>query len=164
MLLALGNLQADMYAIALGISSAAIVSLFAVSNAFLVNRIPSEVISLWELSAAALALTFVLLYRGEVVGVISQTSAMDWIWLLILALVCTTFAFTVSVQIMKRLTPFTMVLTVALEPVYGILIALAIFGETEAMSPNFYLGVLAVLAMVVMNGWLKRTKSPSKQG
>jgi drug/metabolite transporter (DMT)-like permease len=89
---------------------------------------------------------------------------MDWIWLLILALVCTTFAFTVSVQIMKRLTPFTMVLTVALEPVYGILIALAIFGETEAMSPNFYLGVLAVLAMVVMNGWLKRTKSPSKQG
>ncbi|MGY8965295.1 MAG: DMT family transporter [Flavobacteriales bacterium] len=164
MLLALGNLQADMYAIALGISSSAIVSLFAVSNAFLVKRIPSDVISLWELGVAALALTLVLLYRGEVVGVLSQTSAMDWGWLLILALVCTTFAFTVSVQIMKRLTPFTVVLTVALEPVYGILIALAIFGETEAMSSNFYVGVLAVLAMVGMNGWLKRTKSPSKQG
>lgn len=163
MILALGDLHAEMYAITLGIISSALVSLFAVNNAFLVNRLPSEVITLWELGAAALVLTLVLVFRGDAMVVLQETHTMDWVWLLVLALVCTTFAFTISVQVMKRLTPFTMVLTVALEPVYGILIALAIFGETEAMSSKFYLGVLAVIAMVAINGWLKRPKSLSKQ-
>jgi len=56
---------------------------------------------------------------------------------------------------MKYLTPYTVMLTINLEPVYGIILAVLIFGEKEKMSPQFYIGALIILFTVVINGILK---------
>jgi drug/metabolite transporter (DMT)-like permease len=46
-------------------------------------------------------------------------------------------------------------LTINLEPVYGILLALAVFGDKEFMSTTFYLGAAIILATVIVNAYLK---------
>ena len=56
---------------------------------------------------------------------------------------------------MKWLTPFTLMLTINLEPVYGILLALAVFGDKEFMSTTFYSGAAIILATVIVNAYLK---------
>ena len=73
---------------------------------------------------------------------------MDWVWLMILTLVCTVYAYTGGVRLMQRISAFAMNLTVNLEPVYGILLAWIIFGESEQMSAGFYYGALIILAAV----------------
>jgi drug/metabolite transporter (DMT)-like permease len=87
---------------------------------------------------------------------------LDWIWLLILGGVCTVYAFSVSVELMKRMSVFTINLTINLEPVYGIALAVLIFGESEKMTPQFYLGTLIILISVliypVLNYWSRRKK------
>jgi drug/metabolite transporter (DMT)-like permease len=82
----------------------------------------------------------------------------DFTYLLILSSICTAYAFIVSVKIMKHLTPFTVILTLNLEPVYGIILAVLIFGEKEKMSTQFYVGATVILLIVVVNGILKNKK------
>jgi len=81
----------------------------------------------------------------------------------ILASVCTAYAFIGGVHVMKYISPYTVILTVNLEPVYGILLAYFIFGESEQMNSMFYFGALLILATVIANGILKnRTSSKNK--
>jgi drug/metabolite transporter (DMT)-like permease len=60
---------------------------------------------------------------------------------------------------MKFLTPYTVMLTINLEPIYGILLAVIIFGEKEKMSPQFYVGAFIIFITVVINGILKNKKT-----
>ena len=57
---------------------------------------------------------------------------------------------------MEELTPFTVSLSINLEPIYGILLALLIFGESEKMSPGFYIGTSLILCSLFLNVWIKR--------
>jgi drug/metabolite transporter (DMT)-like permease len=77
-------------------------------------------------------------------------TSMDWLWLLLLSGVCTVYAFSVSVELMRRITAFAVNLTINLEPVYGIILAVLIFGEREKMTSGFYLGTLIILISVLM--------------
>jgi Integral membrane protein DUF6. len=79
----------------------------------------------------------------------------DWLYLLLLSSVCTAYAFIISVKVMKYISPYTVMLSINLEPVYAIILALLIFGEKEQMSPSFYLGAFIVLFVVLLNGVLK---------
>jgi len=81
---------------------------------------------------------------------------MDWVWLLILGLLCTSLAFVVSIEVMKELSPFTVSMSINMEPIYAIIFALLIFQEEEFMSPLFYLGAVIVIGMIFLNGYLKR--------
>ena len=77
----------------------------------------------------------------------------------ILASVCTAYAFIASVHVMRYISPYTVVLTYNLEPIYGIILALLIFPETETMSTSFYLGASLILLTVLLNAIFKnRTK------
>ena len=87
----------------------------------------------------------------------------DWVYLLILAIVCTAYAFIASVKIMRILTPYTVMLTTNLEPVYGILLAWFIFGSEEKMKPMFYVGALIILTTVIANGILKQRENIKKR-
>lgn len=87
-----------------------------------------------------------------------QVSVSDWIYILILASVCTAYAFIGSVKVMKYLSPYTVMLTINLEPVYGILLAVLIFGESEKMSTQFYYGALIIIGTVILNGIFKNAK------
>jgi drug/metabolite transporter (DMT)-like permease len=79
----------------------------------------------------------------------------DWIYLLVLATICTAYAFIASVKVMKHLSPYTLMLTINLEPVYGILLAFMVLGDKEQMSPEFYYGAVVILVVVIANGILK---------
>ena len=76
-------------------------------------------------------------------------------YIMILASICTAYAFIGSVHIMKFISPFTVVLTYNLEPVYGIILAILIFGSDEIMSANFYYGAILILVTVLIDGLVK---------
>ena len=67
-------------------------------------------------------------------------------------------AFVQSVRIMRYLSPFTVVLSISMEPIYGILLALLMFGSSEAMPLLFYGGFAVVLAMLLVNAWMQRRR------
>jgi drug/metabolite transporter (DMT)-like permease len=75
--------------------------------------------------------------------------------LFILASICTAYAFTASVRVMRKLTPYTVMLTTNLEPVYGIVLAYFIIGGKEKMSTEFYIGALIIVITVILNGVIK---------
>ena len=79
----------------------------------------------------------------------------NWVLLLILASICTAYAFTASVKVMQRLTPYTVMLTTNLEPVYGIVLAYFILGGKEKMSVEFYIGAVIIIITVILNGVFK---------
>jgi len=69
--------------------------------------------------------------------------------------VCTAYALTASTELLNKISPFTMMLTVNLEPVYGIILALIVFGNDEKMNPSFYYGAVVIFIGVILNGIIK---------
>lgn len=137
-------------------------SLFSVLNGLYVKTEKPTVISLYQLFFGALFITGYLAITGQFSATFFNLPALDWLWLLILSLVCTSFAFIVSVNIMKKLTPYTLVLTLNLEPVYAIIFALWIFGEKEQMNMEFYIGAAIIFGVVILNAVLKKAASLRK--
>jgi drug/metabolite transporter (DMT)-like permease len=136
----------------LGILSGVTVAMFGVINSLLVRRISSTAITFYEMSGACLSIAvFMPLYGIEYVN----PSLLDWLWIAILALVCTVYAYAIAIELMKRLSVFFIQLSLNLEPVYGIILALIIFGESEVMGWTFYLGTLIILGAVLMYPVLK---------
>ena len=133
-------------------------AIFTVLNGLYVRDYDAEVISVYQLFFGALFITiYILATTGFNFEDFSLTNS-DFIYLLILSSICTAYAFIVSIKIMKYLSPYTVMLTINLEPVYAIILALIIFGEKEKMSPQFYFGALIIIITVVTNGILKNKK------
>ncbi|MFK7813504.1 MAG: DMT family transporter [Maribacter sp.] len=145
------------YALGMGIAviSAFMSVIFTLINGKLVKEEKSTLISFYELSIGVLLLSVFLGVQGGFTPEFFQLSSNDWILIFILASVCTAYAFIGGVHVMKYITPYTVALTINLEPVYGIILAFVIFGESERMNPMFYLGALIILATVIANGILK---------
>ena len=96
--------------------------------------------------------------KGQAGPELFALSAMDWLWVAVLAVVATSFAFVVSIQVLKNLTPFESAMAINLEPLYAIVLAWWIFGER--FSPGFYLGAAVVLGAVFWDSWRRaRTQS-----
>ncbi len=143
----------------LAILSAFFSSLFTVINGQFIQKHPATVISFYEFISGVIFLTFfILVFNGGFSVSFFQISTTDWLYLFILASVCTAYAFIGSVKVMKYISPYTVVLSYNLEPVYGIALALFLFPETETMSPQFYYGVIIVLATVLLDGIIKNSK------
>lgn len=142
----------------LALSAAALASILAVINARLILKHNSSIISLYELTGGFISLTlYIMLVRVGTDKLIPDIT--DLVYLLILGIVCTTFAYIAFVQVMKALSPYTVMLCVNLEPIYGIILALIIFGESEYMTPGFYAGAGLILATILGDGLLKRRES-----
>lgn len=77
-------------------------------------------------------------------------------WLIILGTVCTAFAFIVSVEVMKKIPPYTVTISINLEPIYSIILALIIWKEDEMMSFGFYMGAIIVIATIFLNAVFKK--------
>lgn len=141
--------------IIMGLIAAFLAALFQVINGKLVkNRTPYRITFL-EMLGGFLAIGIYLLFQGKLNAELFSISGMDWLWLLLLGSLCTAFAFIESVAVMRSLSPFTVLLSINLEPVYGIILALLIFGDSERMDPLFYLGTSIILLSVVADSLLK---------
>src|SRR5690606_9530538 len=146
--------------IVLGIVSAMFSALFSVINGTFIQKHSATVISFYEfVSGVAFITVFILLFKGGFEASFFTLSASDWIYLFVLASICTAFAFIGSVKVLKYISPYTVVLSYNLEPVYGITLALLMFPETETMAADFYYGAALVLLAVVMDGVFKNVKS-----
>ncbi|CAM1354901.1 DMT family transporter [Tenacibaculum insulae] len=143
--------------------SAFLSALFAVLNGLFIKKYDANVISLYQLFFGALGITLFLICTQKFSVAFFQLSTNDWFYLIILSSICTAYAFIASVQVMKYLTPYTVMLTINLEPIYAIILALIIFGEKEQMSTEFYYGAFIVLFVVLLNGILKNTATIKKK-
>ena len=143
--------------ILLGISSAFFSSLFAVFNGKLIKTHKASVISFYEFVFGVIFLSVVLIFKSEnfFTSDFFNVSSTDLIYLFVLASVCTAYAFIAATHVMKYLSPYTVVLTYNLEPIYGVFMALYLFGDNEKMSTPFYVGALMIITTVLANGFLK---------
>ena len=154
--------------LAAAVFSAMLSSLFTIINSRFAQRLDAYVISFYEMTGAAIGAfgmwlvvqaTNPVIPGGRVVYYVPE-SAGQWGWLLVLSLVCTVYAYAVGVRLLRKFSPYMAILTVNLEPVYGIILAVLIFGNAERMTTGFYVGTLvilgAVLAYPVLNHRLSR--------
>lgn len=132
--------------------------IFTLFNGKLIQEHDSTVISLYEFFAGAVFVTIFLAFQGKFTTEFFTISGKDWILILLLSSICTAYAFTASVGVMKKLTPYTVMLTTNLEPVYGIFLAYFLIGEDEKMSVPFYIGSAIILLTVILNGIIKNHK------
>ena len=130
-------------------------AIFSVLNGLFIKKYAASTISLYQLFFGVVFITAYLFFMNGFSISFFKISKLDWLYLLILSSFCTAYAFIASVKVMKYLSPYTVVLTLNLEPVYAILLALFIFGEKEKMNIEFYFGAFIVLFVVLVNGIIK---------
>ncbi|MDZ4716081.1 MAG: DMT family transporter [Cytophagales bacterium] len=140
-------------------------AVFTIINARLVKRLDPSTITLYEMIGAMLTIAlFFPLYRqtwapGNQLHLMPQP--LDWVWMLLLAWLCTVYAYTAAVRLFRTLSVFQFQLTLNLEPVYGIVLALIVFGDDERMNLHFYTGTFLILCTVfaypLIRKWLQPT-------
>jgi drug/metabolite transporter (DMT)-like permease len=129
--------------------------LFTLMNGKLTENHDSSVITFYEFLAGVFFISIYFFFENKFTADFFILTSNDWILLLILSSVCTAYAFTISVKIMRLLSPYTVMLTTSLEPVYGIILAYFILGGKEKMSFDFYIGALLIVITVILNGIIK---------
>jgi len=145
------------YALGIGIAliAAFLSAAFAILNVDLVKYHDASVISFYELLVSVLFISIILVYKGLFTIAFFTLTTHDWVYMLILATICTAYAFVASTKVLESVSAYTMMLTTNLEPIYGIVLAVLIFKEQEMMSTHFYWGALLILLTVILNGLLK---------
>jgi len=145
--------------IILSLFSAFFAALFSVWNAVLIKNNSSLVITLYEMLGGTITMLLYLLMSGEfnIHNIIPYSY--DLFYILVLGVICTALAFLLGTEVLKELSPFTVSVSVNLEPIYAILLALWIFGESEIMSIEFYIGALIILTTIILNAFFKAKES-----
>ena len=148
------------YSLGMGLAliSALLGSIFTLINGQLIKTNKPSTISFYELISGALFISIYLAVNGSFDRTFFTLSISDWFFIFILASVCTAYAFIAAVKVMRFISPYTVMLTINLEPIYGIILALLIFGQSEKMSPLFYMGALLIVATIIANGILKNRR------
>jgi drug/metabolite transporter (DMT)-like permease len=142
------------WGIVFGLSCAFCASIFSILNARMVKKDSPTTITLYEMIGAWIGVSAVMLFNGDFNShmILNQS---DLLYLLLLGVVCTAIAYVLGVAVMRELSAFTVALTTNMEPVYGIILALLIFGQKETMSTGFYFGAVIVLTAVFIYPYLK---------
>ncbi|MBQ9659885.1 MAG: DMT family transporter [Bacteroidales bacterium] len=137
-----------------GLASAAIYSVFAILNIGAGKRTgeDSATMLLWELAGSVVFLSLCVpvyaLAGGEAVPV---PQGKDVWGLLVLGSVHTVVPFLLQIHALRRLSAFTVNVAYNLEPVYSILFAALLFGETREVGWSFWAGI----ALIVLSVWLQ---------
>jgi drug/metabolite transporter (DMT)-like permease len=155
------NMSGTMLGVLFALISAFLSALFSVINGKFAQRIHPTTISFYELFGGVLFLSFYLMATSQFTYSFFAISLEDLGWLLILASFCTAYAFIASVYVMKFIKPYTIMLTINLEPVYGIALAVLIFDKNEQMGFGFYIGAFIILITVILNGLIRNFKKTS---
>ncbi|HEY9256629.1 DMT family transporter [Chitinophaga sp.] len=135
--------------IILGIISAMFAALFTVFNKRLIRRFDTSTITFYELSVGFVVLTLAMPFYVYLFPVPSLLpSAMDLVYLFILAWFCTVLMYLLSMSALKKISPFTVNLCFNLEPVYSIVMAFVLFHENKFLNNAFYAGLACIMLSV----------------
>ena len=140
-----------------GLICALLGTIFSVFNGKLYGKTSSGNIIFYEIFGGFLVISLYYVFSGQI-SQIGEISYRDLALLTLLASVFTAYPMFESVNLMKYISPFTLILTVNLEPIYGIILAFFIFGESEKMSTVFYGASLVMILAIVINGVIKARK------
>ena len=140
-----------------GLICALLGTIFSVFNGKLYGKTSSGNIIFYEIFGGFLVISLYYVFSGQI-SQIGEISYRDLALLTLLASVFTAYPMFESVNLMKYISPFTLILTVNLEPIYGIILAFFIFGESEKMSAVFYGASLVMILAIVINEIIKARK------
>lgn len=140
-----------------GVLCAVFGTIFSVFNGKMFGKTSSGNIIFYEIFSGWSILMLIYLFTGQIFHM-NEISFRDIALICLLASVFTAFPMLESVNLMKYISPFTLILTVNLEPVYGIILAFFIFGESEHMSPVFYVASGVMILAIIVNGLIKAKK------
>ncbi len=138
-----------------GIMAAFLGTLFTLFNAKYIKKVGAAKITMIEMLAGVLIISCVLLLKQDYTVFTSLISVTDFSYLLILGTLCTAMVFVWMTEIMKHITPYSLIMAINLEPIYSIILALVIFGDSELMSNSFYVGSSVIIGIVFLEGYLK---------
>ncbi len=146
-----------------GVISAVGSSLFPIFNKKLLTRFSPATLTLYELGGGLVALSVLLpFYLLQFPAIYYFPSSSDWVWLIVLASLCTVLCFDLQLNALKKISPFTANIAYNMEPVYGIILAFIIFRENKLLDWHFYLGVgLIILSVLLQTGrvWFREKGS-----
>ena len=140
--------------IIVGLAAALFTVLVSVLNKKIIDKHKPETITLYQLSGGFVGLTILFpLFQAYLGERFALPSNLDWLWLFLLSWVCTILTFFLYIRSLKNISAFTLNLTLTLEPVYGIILAFAIYKENKLLSSWFYLGFGLIAVAVVFHMW-----------
>ena len=138
-----------------GILAAFLATLFTLFNAKYINKVGAAKITMIEMLSGVIIISCILFFQQDYTVFTTKISITDLTYLIILGTLCTAMVFVWLTEIMRHITPYSLIMAINLEPVYSIIFALIIFGDNELMSSSFYLGSCAIIGIVFLDGYLK---------
>tara|TARA_X000000368_G_C23008792_1_gene702537 strand:+ start:587 stop:1417 length:831 start_codon:yes stop_codon:yes gene_type:complete len=138
-----------------GIMAALFGTLFTLFNAKYIKKVGAAKITMIEMLAGVIIISFLLLFQQDYTVFTSLISIKDFSYLILLGTLCTAMVFVWMTEIMRYITPYSLIMAINLEPIYSIILALIIFGEDEHMSTSFYIGSCIIIGVVFLEGYLK---------
>ena len=141
-----------------GFAAAFFAALFATLNKKYVDDSNPYIITFVELASSWAFISILFLFGQSFIDLSNFMPPRweDWVYIIIMALLCTTLAYILSLRALKHLSAFATNLVINLEPLYGILLAAAILKEYEQLTTNFYIGGGIILAIVMSYPYLKK--------
>jgi len=138
-----------------GIMAALLATLFTLFNAKYINKVGAAKITMIEMLSGVIIISCILFSQQDYTVFTTKISISDLTYLIILGTLCTAMVFVWLTEIMRHITPYSLIMAINLEPVYSIIFALIIFGDNELMSSSFYFGSCVIIGIVFLDGYLK---------
>ena len=138
-----------------GIIASFLGTLFTLYNAKYINRLEASKITMVEMLAGVIIFSILMLINKEIGISNLKININDFIYLFLLGTICTAAVFVWMVEIMKYISPYSLIMAINLEPIYSIVLALIIFSESEHMNLSFYIGASVIILVVFLESYLK---------
>ena len=138
-----------------GIMAALLATLFTLFNAKYINKVGAAKITMIEMLSGVMIISCILFFKQDYTVFTTKISITDLTYLILLGTLCTAMVFVWLTEIMRHITPYSLIMAINLEPVYSIIFALIIFGDNELMSSSFYFGSCVIIGIVFLDGYLK---------
>ncbi len=151
------NIDANFrFGIVLGVLSAAVFALFTIYNKIIGTGKSAINMLYYELLGGTVFISLILPFYSYFGGVkIILPDLSDLIYLLILAFFCTIGLYILHIQVLRRISAFTVSLSGNLEPIYGIIFAILFFHEAHELTMGFYSGMVLILLSVLLQSLSK---------
>ena len=138
-----------------GIIASFLGTLFTLYNAEYINRLEASKITMVEMLARVIIFSILMLINKEIGISNLKININDFVYLFLLGTICTAAVFVWMVEIMKYISPYSLIMAINLEPIYSIVLALIIFSESEHMNLSFYIGASVIILVVFLESYLK---------
>ncbi len=138
-----------------GIIASFLGTLFTLYNAKYINRLEASKITMVEMLAGVIIFSILMLINKEIGISNLKININDFVYLFLLGTICTAAVFVWMVEIMKYISPYSLIMAINLEPIYSIVLALIIFSESEHMNLSFYVGASVIIFVVFLESYLK---------